>query len=185
MDEELRKLERLAKAGDPEAARRLEWLEAQLDPQPAAGMKQAELHSSVHALDDFNEGDPVACYVRNGNVGEYVTVWQFLPTEHLDGVFLGFGLIDQVISGTNVIVAPLKEMDSFYPYFPGTNEPKRCPGVPGVIHRCDRPITRLTQHYADMVCNFCYYAAQKRDDESFAAETEMIENFHNPPIDYD
>ena len=176
MDEKLRKLERMAATGDCEAAERLRHLESRLASHPQ-GMRQAELLAS--SVSDFHHDRAISCYCRGGSTGEYVSVWAHLPSEYHDGVFLGVGLIDGIECGTNVIVAPLQVTDSLYPYFPGTNppEPKLC-GECGI-----RPITRITDPYTHMVCHSCYPAAQQRDDESLAAEIEMMDNFHNP--DYD
>jgi len=144
----------------------------------------------------------------------YVSVWQVMPVQHPDpelenlGIFVGYGLIDSVMDGTNITISPLMEMDSYYPFMAGTvrryveqsgypvgAEPKRCRGyqrpkgygrAPACRvaayypARCDKPITRITKHYGDMTCDACYSAAQQQDDESLEAETEMMDRHNNP-----
>ena len=142
--------------------------------------------------------------------GQYVSVWRVFPDPDQDAekLFVGLGLIDSVADGgksTNCTVSMLNEADSFYPFFPGARlpgsktfhpfdqEPKRCQGyqrsesygrapIGGVYYsaRCDKPITRVTEHYSSMACDACYPAAQKQDNESLEAEKEMIENHNNP-----
>jgi hypothetical protein len=160
-------------------------------------MRQAELHNSTGVLDDFDKQRTVACYVpkdADGSYpeqGQYVLVWQVFPNPDKDyeGIGpLGYGIIDAVLDkeqSTNCVVYPLKEMDSIHPYYPGQpNKPKLCPGVVGVISRCDKPITRLTAIYTNMVCDRCYPHAQKRDEEYLDIEKEMMENHRNPARQY-
>ena len=169
-------------------------------------MRLAELHPSVGILEDFHSKRAVVCTVlkdQDGSYpvsGQYVSVWSVLPdpdpatpgamkTNH--NRFIGLGLIDSVVDegqSTNCVVVMLNEGDGLYPFFPGARlpgsttfhpfnqEPKRCQGVFGVIPRCDKPITRLTQHYQNMICDSCYPESQKRDDASLVAEMEMMEN---------
>lgn len=62
-------------------------------------MKQAELYGSETALDDFNGGHLVACFIpleKNPQPNQRVAV-------HFDGSLLGYGIIDEVEYGTSIV----------------------------------------------------------------------------------
>jgi hypothetical protein len=142
----------------------------------------------------------------------YVSVWQVMPVMDPDceypGIFVGYGLIDGVADGTNISIQPLKETDSYYPFFPGTVRryveqsgypigavAKDCGGFmldkgcasSGRAFKnipCGRPISRLTSPYSNMTCNRCYPYVQKQDDNALEAEKEMIANHNDPGRQY-
>jgi hypothetical protein len=184
-------------------------------------MRLAELHNSGGALEAFFSNRTVAaCSPREQfgrdvglpETGMYVSVWQVMPVPDPNaenpGQFVGYGLIDSVADGgdsTNITIQPLEEMDSLYPFFPGTVKrhigqsdypvgaaPKCCNGYlsykKGPRHPvgipCGRPITRITTPYNNMTCDRCYPYVQKQNDEGMEAEKEMIKNHNDPGRQY-
>jgi hypothetical protein len=144
-------------------------------------------------LEDFKQGRPVAASsprvqfdkdVGLPEVGMYVSVWEVMPLPDPDleqhGIFVGYALIDAVNAGeaTNCILQPLDELrDGLYPFMPGTVRryheksgypigavAKGCRGY-GPHARCDRPVTRVTEHYGDMSCHRCYPDAKINEQE--------------------